>query len=576
MTLLPLLLFCAATLPVLGETWHHSSFDGSLKVRPEGAWKGKAHEFVPGVAGQAIHIKGTGQMILRGAAGFNGKEGTLSFWVKTDWAGNDDQKHDILGLGTASGIRVLKDATNGLHFVWHPGNGQNHFVVSLDITKNWPAGDWRHLAFTWKNGSYAVYVDGVLKQRETPETPPAPISAVDALALGTITGGTAGLAVDELTFHDVELYRNEVREVFVAGIERLEKHGDPRLVMRALINQKPATLIMDTGATLNCLFRDFALEAGVQAKPSYRGGVLFQEEADATITLENGPAFKQRFAVLKNVARFRQHGIVGWAQFFEANRLRILWEERTMQPLSQESMEEMIEGWTAHSYSAGKGSLKLPKVSIRIDDVELHLPMVVDTGMSGGLTLSAKTWASVLPRLSSPKRSLNSAWTPAQGAQTFMTTQPQSIEMLGTRMQGISISEDRHQKDSDAEERASIGLAALSFFDVVIDGKRGTLWLRPRPAPAIHENVNYSGLLIYDADNEARNKIEVLEETPAWHLGLRSRDAILAVDGRKFDSDNVDELIALKDRIDAGTPVRIKLQRGPTQLEVGGAPPKSP
>jgi hypothetical protein len=77
------------------------------------------------------------------------------------------------------------------------------------------------------------------------------------------------------------------------------------------------------------------------------------------------------------------------------------------------------------------------------------------------------------------------------------------------------------------------GLAALSYFEMVIDGEKGNLWLKQRATPAIREDLNTSGILFYAARNEAGNKLEVLEGSPAWNLGLRSQDSILTVDGKK-------------------------------------------
>jgi len=569
MNVRPLLLCCATVLSVQGEVLHQSSFDDSLQALPQGTWEGKKQDFVPGVVGRGIHVKGNSDVTLRQTIDFPRNEGTLSFWLKTDWSGNDDKRHDILGIGSAVGIRIIKSEKNELLFFWSAEKGKQ-VKMSYSVERTWPADDWRHLAFTWKDNAWAVYMDGTLQRREASQRDLGSLAALDIFLVGSFEGAPADLSIDDLTIHDIELERREVRQAFVTGIEHLEHRSVPRLVMRALVNRQPATLIMDTGSTLNCLFRDFALQAGVTPRRSDRGGMLFQEEADAFITLKEGEAFTQPFALLKNVAEFRQQGIVGWAYFFEANLLRILWEERTMQPLSRQMMEAMTRGWQAHSYPIGKGTLKIPRCSIRIDDFELNLPVIVDTGESGGLTLTSKTWDSVLPKLSSAKRSLDAAWTPISGQKIFVSVAPQSISMLGAEMHDVSISENRHQKKGGQnEEHASIGLAALSYFEVVIDGEKGNLWLRPRATPAIRENLNTSGLLFYAATNEAGNKLEVLEGSPAWNFGLRSQDSILTVDGKKLDVKNLDQMILLKDQISAGKPVRLKVVRGAKLIEVG-------
>lgn len=161
-------------------------------------------------------------------------------------------------------------------------------------------------------------------------------------------------------------------------------------------------------------------------------------------------------------------------------------------------------------------------------------------------------------------------WTLDNGMKTFVSLVPKSISILGADMHGISISENQHHKnDGQNDEHASIGLAALSCFEVAIDGEKGNLWLKPRATPAIREKLNTSGLVFYTATQEDGIQVEVLKGSPAWDLGLRSQDSILAVDGKKLDMKDLDRMILLKDQISAGTPVRLKVVRGSKQIEMG-------
>lgn len=70
--------------------------------------------------------------------------------------------------------------------------------------------------------------------------------------------------------------------------------------------------------------------------------------------------------------------------------------------------------------------------------------------------------------------------------------------------------------------------------------------------------------------------LKVLDDSPARHVGLRPRDAIIEVNGRKFDASSLDERMELWNRIGAKIPVRLKLRRGSKVLEVGRAPEKAP
>jgi hypothetical protein len=241
-----------------------------------------------------------------------------------------------------------------------------------------------------------------------------------------------------------------------------------------------------------------------------------------------------------------------------------------MLPLARSNIDGLTSDWKAHAYPRRASNLRLPRCTIRIDDIELNLPLVIDTGTSDGLTLTSKTWADVQPKISTAKRFLNGAWTLDNGMKTFVSVIPKNISMLGAQMHGISVSENQHHtSDAQNDEHASIGLAALSYFEVVIDGEKGNLWLKQRFTPAIREKLNSSGLVFYTATREDGIQVEVLKDSPAWDLGLRSRDSILTVDGKKLDAKNLDEMILLKDQISAGKPVRLKVVRGAKQIEVG-------
>ena len=87
-------------LPVAAEVLLRSSFNKSLAAKPAGVWEGKEAAFVLGVEGKAVHLKGAQYISIPGDLKFNNEEGSLHFWVKTDWPGNDNQLH-ALSRGTS-------------------------------------------------------------------------------------------------------------------------------------------------------------------------------------------------------------------------------------------------------------------------------------------------------------------------------------------------------------------------------------------------------------------------------------------------------------------------------------------
>jgi len=548
-----------------------SSFNKSLATDSAGKWESQEPDYVQGVEGKAVHLKGDHHLSLPSGLKFNNEEGTLHLWVKTDWPGNDGMMHHLVALGRKSGIRIFKDEKNMLRVIWDPGGGDKKLAMGGNIEAEWPPDEWRHLAFTWKRGVYAVYLDGGEYQAGEPTVPVAPLTETTSLFLGGVKDAPGDFSVDKFVLCSHALSKEEVLQTFVRGIEQIEHRDDPRLVIHALINNKPAALIMDTGSSLHALFRSFALQAGTKLITSYRGASMFDEETNAMITLPRGPSFKQRFIILKGGEHFRHAGIVGWMQFFAANQVVLEWDRRTAVAIPPDVVQSITHGWIEHTFATNDSQLRLPLCRIQIDDVELSLPLLLDTGNATGLSLTKKTWASVLPRLNPKKRCYSAAWVPGGGQQKFVSIVPESIRLLGAHMHGVSVSENlHHQRGTYSDEYASLGLAALSHFEVVIDGVNGKLWLKPRAVPAIREHIDLSGMLFLHSDKTEGKKyeVEILENSPAWNLGLRSGDQIIETDGLKPDYDDIDWQISVKDRLGNGESIRLKMCRNEKTFDV--------
>ena len=577
-TFITLACVLATQLQVAADVVLHSSFNKSLAAAPAGEWQGAESDFVLGVENKAIHLKGSQYISISGDLKFSNEEGSLHLWVKTEWPGNDGKLHNIVALGRKSGIRILKDAKNHLRFSWNPGSEAKQLVMGGSIAAEWPPNQWRHLAFTWKHGIYAVYLDGRKMQAGEPEEPVAPLTETTFLFLGGIKNAPCDYAVDEFVLCNHALTEEDVLKAFVSGMEHLERRDDPRLVAYAQINDKPAALILDTGSTLHALFRPFAIDAGVTPMASYRGGNMFNEEADATINLPQGARFKQRFIILKNETGFRHDGILGWMQFFSANRVYVEWNRRTLTLIRPEAMKSITQGWMEHSFALDGSQLRLPDCTIRIGEAEVRLPLIIDTGEGGGLTLTKKTWSEVQPQLIQAKRLYKAAWTPKSKQQTYVSFVPDSLQILGESMHGISVEENQHNRlGASGDEHASIGLAAVSFFDVVIDGVAGKLWLKPRTTPAIREHHDFSGILFIRQNEgaEIAYRIEVLNNSPAWELGLRTHDQIIEVDGQKPDYSDIDYQISLKDRLNSGEAISLRVRRGDQTFDVMKPKPRN-
>ena len=94
---------------------------------------------------------------------FDPSEGTIEFWIKPHWPGNDSEKHSFftchwgekgyLNINTLGKGRVgiAVSSGEGDQWTWRRTDG--------DISP-WQPDTWHHLAFSWGSGELHTYVDG--------------------------------------------------------------------------------------------------------------------------------------------------------------------------------------------------------------------------------------------------------------------------------------------------------------------------------------------------------------------------------------------------------------------------------
>ncbi len=132
--------------------------------------------FVEGIRGAGAHYPQDNQLFYPSSDNLDSQVGTLEFWIKPDWSGDDDQDHYVLNFGEDGGMGFWKDAGNYWRFIMNRfGQGGNpELEVSLYAVPTFQTNEWHHAAFTWDNTSLKLYLDGQLRD-ETPVTFPLPI-----------------------------------------------------------------------------------------------------------------------------------------------------------------------------------------------------------------------------------------------------------------------------------------------------------------------------------------------------------------------------------------------------------------
>jgi DNA-binding beta-propeller fold protein YncE len=124
-----------------------------------------------GLVGQAAHTADPGYARYATSGNIVSTQGTVEFWIKPDWNGNDDATgHNFfyVGYGFNNGMLLSIDGANNLRFIqWgdDPDTPEVETSVERGVASSgagWLAGNWYHVAAAW-NGStrqMAFYVNG--------------------------------------------------------------------------------------------------------------------------------------------------------------------------------------------------------------------------------------------------------------------------------------------------------------------------------------------------------------------------------------------------------------------------------
>lgn len=145
--------------------------------------------FTPVVGGAAAARFPTNANLAYTSTGNIGAQnGTLEFWIRPNWAGNDGRTHVVLSWGGGGGIVVQKDGANNWRFIANRlGTGLPE-VQSIINIGTWRAGEWHHAAFTWTPTTLRLYVDGQLRDTST-------ITGLNAIPTGPVQIGNDGAGV---------------------------------------------------------------------------------------------------------------------------------------------------------------------------------------------------------------------------------------------------------------------------------------------------------------------------------------------------------------------------------------------
>jgi len=191
--------------------------------------------FVEGKVGKAVHCGEGGKhrylsyltVSPNFAPNIRPEAGTLTFWVRPDWDGDEPVERYRHFLSIRSGLFYLYWHRGGLVFSSTMRKMARHLYAPSISIKHWRKGEWHHIAISWqvtdpkeRKGFKRLYVDGQ-KVAEVSDVL-LDFELTGALIVGGIDGELqriADAAIDELAIWERTLTDEEIQQVWKLGDE---------------------------------------------------------------------------------------------------------------------------------------------------------------------------------------------------------------------------------------------------------------------------------------------------------------------------------------------------------------------
>jgi tetratricopeptide (TPR) repeat protein len=301
------------------------------------------------------------------------------------------------------------------------------------------------------------------------------------IIVAILVGLAWNLAGWRFTFGLVGALKNHVSAQFPGG----SLATNSRIIFpQATVNGRPAKLMLDTGAS-SAVFTDagatrlgvkIALPAGISPiKLTDNTGFALSEPVRVTVSAET---FTAPVLVLPyNLADV--DGSIGWPEVRD-NLLVFDPTTRAVHSVEKLPPETSGSGWL---------KLKIPPSNVLV--LETVSPnghaadIAVDTGADYGVALAPAQWKEW--RAAHPNATINteSGFMPGAGGWKVEESFADNLKLGALTLTAVSVRQaNQAELATTGDYIGSLGLEALARMDLVVDGKNGVAYLRPRSVSA--------------------------------------------------------------------------------------------
>jgi hypothetical protein len=324
--------------------------------------------------------------------------------------------------------------------------------------------------------------------------------------------------------------------------------GQDRLTVDTKINGQDAVFAFDTGTSVSLVVFEQTVER-FSLNTSEQKGLKI-----ARFEFEIGTSKLKAEAVLIDSPPVQVDGLIGWP-FLKGKIWAVLWGAGTLARIR--SVPEQAQSWLQIGLATD-----VPVLAFAEGERGRGL-IFIDTGDSGGVSLSGARWKQWLKEHPDAPMTLSSGWSPALGG-IYVGRQCWSdrLDLGPFFIPGARVSRAGHKWP---RLEAVIGLEALSRFEVILDLKESLIYLKGREGDPLEPEYNRLGAtFVPESMDSAELKAQVLIDSPGYRCGIRNGDILLKVDDVDMTKWREDPSI-WKRRFwyaEPGTQYNLELERG--------------
>ena len=176
------------------------------------------HSFTDGVLGSGVVVEPETVIEYGAEENFRPEAGTIEFWVKPNWDGDDRFARHFVSLGDQ--LTLAKDGAHNLRFFFRADDSEAYQAYDLS---GWRMNEWHHIAVTWTiPGAMRTYVDGVQVIAHPSSAQDLVTPLPETLVIGSWLGdGWVDAVIDELQISDVARTAEEIAASYAAVSELL-------------------------------------------------------------------------------------------------------------------------------------------------------------------------------------------------------------------------------------------------------------------------------------------------------------------------------------------------------------------